>query len=217
MKTFNLITAFPESVASYVTQSILGRAQKKGLIAIRAYNLRAYAADKHKTIDDTPYGGGPGMVLKVEPMYRCLTRLGFIPKKKTNRTILLSPRGKLFTQQDANRLLWYRSLTFICGRYEGVDERVKKHLADEMLSIGNYILSGGELPALIITEAVARLIPGVVGRSESVLKSDYPSYTKPECFYPQKKSKKCWKVPAVLLSGNHKKIASWRKKHTVSF
>lgn len=207
---FNLLTIFPHIFDSYFNESILKRAQKKKLISIKIHNIRDFATDKHKTVDDKPYGGGPGMVMKVEPIYRCLKS---IKKKRDNHIILLSPRGKTFDQKMAKRLSGFQQLILISGRYEGIDERLKPFV-DEEISIGNYVLTGGEIPALVIADAVARLLPGVLGDAESnkdesfTLSScylEYPHYTRPEKF-------KGKKVPKVLLSGHHGKIAAWRKK-----
>lgn len=218
---FDIITIFPNIFDSYLNESILKRAQKKGLIKIKIHNLRDYTSDKRRTVDDRPYGGGPGMLLKVEPIYKALQSL-----KSKSKIILLDPAGKKFNQKMAKQLSKLDRLILICGRYEGFDERVKKFV-DENVSIGDYVLSGGELPAMVITEAVSRLIPGVIGKTESLkeetfselinlktykLKNyiEYPQYTRPEIFTLGKKK---LKVPQVLLSGDHKKIWEWKNKH----
>jgi len=216
---FDIITIFPKIFDGFLTESLLARAQKKRLIRIKIHNLRDWAKDKHRTVDDKPFGGGPGMVLKIEPIYKAVQYLKSKFKsqnlKSKRRVILFSPRGKTFTQADAKRLAKYDQLILICGRYEGVDERVAEYLADEVISIGDYVLSGGEIPAMVVIEAISRLIPGVVGKKESVEKLDFPQYTRPEVF-EIKEGKKIKKltVPKVLLSGNHQKIAEWRKNHT---
>lgn len=203
---FDLITIFPRIFDSYFNESILKRAQKKKLIKIAVHNLRDFTDDKHKKVDDSPYGGGPGMVIKIEPVYKAVE---FAKRKaksaKRKRVILFSTRGKKFDSKIAQRLSKYDQLILICGRYEGVDERVAEHIADEEISMGDYVLAGGELPAMILVEAVSRQIPGVLGKYESLeeVKGSYPVYTKPEAF-------KGWKAPKVLLSGDHKKIAAWR-------
>ncbi len=227
---FNVLTIFPEMIESYCKESILGRAQKKGTIHVSAANIRDFTDDKHKTVDDTPYGGGAGMVMKVEPLYKALKSIDAIPfskvkglskvKKvfdgslgKKKKTIFLSPRGKQFDQKMAKKLSSFDELTFICGRYEGIDQRVSDHLIDEEISIGPYVLAGGELGALVMIEAIARHIPGVLGNEQSIVEeshsesidAEYPQYTKPSEFLG-------WKVPDVLLSGDHKKIAKWRKE-----
>lgn len=219
MKRFDIITIFPEILDSYFQESLLKKAQEKGLIKIQTHNLRDYTSDKHRKVDDTPYGGGPGMVLKFEPInhtVQILKRKAKSEKGKV-RTILFSLRGKKFDQKEAHRLAKYEQLIFICGRYEGVDERVAKYIADEELSIGDFVLSGGELPAAIVIESVARLIPGMLGKMESLeeKKGSYPVYTKPEAIKLKVKSgkSKVIKVPKVLLSGNHKKINEWRSKN----
>lgn len=242
----DIITIFPNIFNSFLKESLLARAQKKKLITITTHDLRRWTEDKHKTVDGRPYGGGAGMVLKIEPIFRAVSslqssvyrksKLKTVNSKLKTRVILLSAKGKTFTQKDARRLAKYDQLICICGRYEGVDERVAKHIADEEVSIGNYVLFGGEVPAMVIVEAVSRLIPGVVSKEESVknesfseslklkaksskLLKEYPQYTRPEVFYPKLKTinyklKTSWRVPAVLLSGNHKKIEEWRVKNS---
>jgi len=217
---FDIITIFPDILTSYSEESILGRAQKKGLIEINFHDLRDYATDKHRTTDDAPFGGGPGMVMMIEPIHRAILALN--PKSearnsKQKRIILLSPKGKKFDQKMAKRFSKYDQLIFICGRYEGVDERVKKYIADEEISIGDYVLSGGELPAMVIVEAVSRLIPGVLGNKESLESEshtnigdlDFPQYTRPAEFITNDGKK--LKVPEILLSGDHAKIKKWRE------
>lgn len=217
MIKFDIITIFPEIFDSYLSESLIARAQKKKLIKINIHNLRDWTSDKHKTVDDRPFGGGLGMIMKVEPIYRAISTLkSQTPKSKT---ILFSPRGKKFNQKMAYQFSKLQQLILICGRYEGVDERVAKHIADIELSIGDYVLMGGELPAMVVMETVARLIPNVLGKpqilKERVTKKrgfiEYAQYTRPEIFSPKKNLN--WKVPKVLLSGNHKKIEEWRKKH----
>ncbi len=232
--TFHLITIFPEIFDSYLKEGILRRAQAADKVKVKVYNLRDFATDKHKTVDDTPYGGGPGMVLKVEPIFRCLEKIKeeieagedaeVLQEKDAERkgnshfqipktlVLLTSAKGKQFSQFKAEELKKYEHIVIICGRYEGVDERVAQHLVDEEISVGRYILTGGELPALIVADAVTRLLPGVLGNEESLNSEsynqkdelDYPTYTKPENFQH-------WKVPPVLLSGDHAKIAKWRE------
>jgi len=211
MINFHIITIFPKIFDSYLNESILKRAQEKKLIKIKTHNLRDFTTDKHKTVDDSPYGGGPGMVIKIEPIYKAITSLiranKRIPRRKT-RVILFSTRGRKFDQKTAQRLAKYKNLILICGRYEGVDERVAKYIADEEISVGDFVLSGGELAAMILAEAVARFVPGVLGKKESLetIKGFYPVFTRPE-------NLRNWKVPKVLLSGNHQLIDVWRKRH----
>lgn len=202
MTTFTILTIFPKSLESYTQTSLLKRAQEKKLLKIKFVDIRDYAKDKHRKVDDVPFGGGPGMVMKIEPIYEAVRE----NKRKGARVILMSPQGKLLTQTKAKQLSKYKNLIFICGRYEGVDERVAKHIADENISIGDYVLSGGELPAMVCVETIARYIPGVLGKQESLedIKGSYPVYTRPQEF-------RGWKVPPVLLTGNHKKIERWRK------
>ncbi len=212
---FDIITIFPNIFDSYMQESILGRAQKNGLIKIKTHNLRDYTTDKHRTVDDTPYGGGVGMVMMVKPIYKALKD---IKQDKNARSIILTPRGKKFTQKKAQELSKYDQLVFIAGRYEGIDNRVSE-LVDEEISIGDFVLNGGELPAMAIVESVSRLIPGVLGKDESSkeesfsdgAKAEYPQYTRPEKFITD--GGKELKVPEILLSGNHAKIKKWKKEH----
>jgi len=224
---FDIITIFPESLRGYFSTSILGRAQKSDRIKINLHNLRDFAEDKHKKVDDKPYGGGPGMVIKTEPIIGAISSI-FKRKNKSEKIkiILFSPSGKQFTQKMAKD--WakkYDNLIMICGRYEGIDTRVEKVLKTclparqvENLSIGPYILTGGELPAAVVADAVARQIDGVLGKEESLEEergmSGFPVYTKPEVF--EFKGKK-YSAPKVLLSGHHKKIKNWREKNSKKF
>ncbi|MHB9019519.1 MAG: tRNA (guanosine(37)-N1)-methyltransferase TrmD [Minisyncoccota bacterium] len=207
---FDIITIFPKILDSYFAESILKRAQIKKLISVKVHNLRDFSLDKHRKVDDTPYGGGPGMVLKADVIDRAVSKIRSKSKKIKSRTILFSLRGKKFDSEIAKRLSKYDQLILICGRYEGVDERVAEYIADEEISIGDFVLSGGELAAGVLVDAVSRFIPGVLGKFESLeeIKGSYQVYTKPEIV---KISGKKRKVPEVLLSGNHKKIDEWRK------
>ena len=209
MCTFHIFTIFPNILDSYFKESILKKAIDRKRFAVKFYNIRDFCKDKHRTVDDTPYGGGPGMVMKIEPIYKALKTKKLFPSTKTGRIILLSPRGKVLDTRIVKRLATYKNISFICGRYEAVDERVAEHIADEVISIGDYTLAGGELAAAVIIESIARHIPGVVGNKESVTKQDFPQYTKPDLFSPHKKIN--WAVPAELLSGNHAKIKTWRE------
>ena len=212
---FDVITIFPDAVTSYLQTSLLGKAQKQGFIEVRVTDLRDFTSDVHRTVDDTPYGGGPGMVLKAEPIYRAVTQLRKDSDSKKIRVILFSTRGQTFDRVMTRRLCTYDHLILICGRYEGVDERIATHLADEEISIGAYVLSGGELPALVVVEAVSRHVPGVLGKVESLeeIKGSYPVYTKPDAFVTD--DGKTWEVPEVLRSGDHKKIDAWRKQYSL--
>lgn len=222
---FDILTLFPQAIAPYTTTSILGRAQTAGHLTINLLNIRDFATDKHRTTDDTPYGGGAGMVMKIEPIDRALQTIRGLQPTPNNllpRVVVLSARGRQFTQAVAQEYAQLDHLVLICGRYEGIDQRVVDHLADEEVSIGPYVLAGGELPAMIVTEAVARLIPGVLGNPDSLTEEsfsssttpyslqptpslEYPQYTKPEEYQG-------WKVPKVLLSGNHAEIRQWREE-----
>jgi len=216
---FDIITLFPEVFETYLQESLIGKAQKNKIIKINVLNIRDFASDKHKTVDDKAFGGGRGMVLKVEPIYKAIQSLKKKKEKKT-KVILFTPRGKKFNQKMATRFSKLDRLILISGRYEGVDERIAKHIVDEEISIGDYVLMGGDLPALVLIETVSRLIPNVIGKpellKERITKNkgfiEYPQYTRPEIFSPQKGIS--WRIPKVLLSGNHKKIEDWRKKHS---
>lgn len=231
----DIVTIFPDLFNGFLTESLLARAQKKGLLTIKTHNLRRWTNDKHKTVDDRPYGGGAGMVLKIEPIWKAVRALTLrqaqgLRKKNKTRIILLAAKGKTFTQKDARRLAKYDKLIFICGRYEGVDERVAKYVADEEISIGNYVLFGGEVASMVVIEAVSRLIPGVVQKEESTKnesfsdkeakEKEHPQYTRPEVFRSKalglKLKARDWRVPDVLLSGNHKKIAAWRNQASLA-
>jgi tRNA (guanine37-N1)-methyltransferase len=213
MIRFDILSIFPEMFASPLQSSLLKRAQEKGLIDVRLCDIRLYAEDKHKMTDDAPYGGGGGMVMKVEPIERALAALP--PFEGDAPVILLTPQGETFNQKMAEQLSCYPRLVLICGHYEGVDERVREHLADREVSIGDYILTGGELSAMVVVDAVSRLIPGVLGNSESAANDsfsmgilEYPHYTRPALY-------KGWSVPDVLLSGNHAEIESWRRREAL--
>lgn len=231
MITFDVITIFPKLIKAFSEESLLKKAQEKKLLKININNLRDWANDPHKKVDDKPYGGGLGMVMKIEPIYSAVQFSKSKSKKQKAKILLFTPRGKKFTQQKAAELVRAKHLLLICGRYEGIDERVAKHIADEELSIGDYVTMGGEVAAMAVIETVARLIPGVVGKP-SFLKErrveakkgqkkgflEYPQYTRPEAFSPrlaggQAKKGVVWRVPKVLLSGDHKKIAAWKHKH----
>lgn len=214
---FDVLTIFPSMFEGYFTESIIKRARERGLLDVRVHDLRAWTTDKHHKVDDKPYGGGPGMVMKVEPFHRALKALKAIGAKRT-RVVLMSAKGKRFTHGDAVRLAKYGRVVLLCGRYEGVDERVAAHLADEELSIGDFVLTGGELPAMVVIDAVSRHVPGVLGKRASLAEeshseegvTEYPQYTRPESYAPRKGA--AWKVPKVLLSGDHADVEAWRKK-----
>lgn len=210
---FDILTLFPEYFTSPLRESILGKAIKNALVEVRITNIRDFSSDKHKTVDDVPYGGGPGMVMKPEPVVSAIesVELKNVPVKK----IILSPDGKKFTQQIARELLNYQQIILVCGRYEGIDERVRQYFVDEDLSIGDYVLNGGEAAALVILEATVRLIDGVVGNKDSLKEEsfsgyllDYPHYTRPREF-------RGYSVPDILLSGNHEEIKKWRRRCSI--
>lgn len=216
MIQIDFLTIFPELIRPYTEGSIMKRAQDAGVVEFAFTNIRDFTEDKHRRVDDTPYGGGAGMVMQVAPIYRALQHvINDRTMQKKRRVILLSAKGKRFTQSDAQRLKKYDHLVFICGRYEGVDERVAMHIADEEMSIGDYVLTGGELGAMVIVDSVVRLLPHVLGNAESVIYEshtiegyrEHPQYTKPENFNG-------WHVPEVLLSGNHQSVDIWREEHS---
>jgi tRNA (guanine37-N1)-methyltransferase len=206
---FEVLTLFPVMVAGPMTESILGKAIDRELIRVNVHNLRDWAEGRHQVTDDTPYGGGDGMVMKVEPVARALADLR--GKTPGTRVLMMSPQGRVFRQADAVRLSREDALLFVCGRYEGFDERIRG-LVDEELSLGDFVLTGGELAAMVMIDAIARMVPGVLGSSGSAQTDshsdgllEYPQYTRPADFEGQK-------VPEVLLSGNHQRIADWRRR-----
>ncbi len=208
---FDILTIFPNIFDSYFEESLIKHAREKKIIDIRCHNLRDWSESRHNKVDDKPFGGGPGMVMQVGPIYRAVNSLR---RSSKTRVILFSTRGKTFDNAVAKRLANYDRLILICGRYEGVDERVAEHIADEEISLGNYVLAGGELPAMILLEAVSRFRPGFLGKEESLedTRGSFPAYSRPEVFEPKKGKR--WKVPEVLLSGDHKKIEAWRKSRS---
>ena len=206
---FEILTLFPEALEGYLASSILGRAQAAGLVEVRVTNIRDFATDKHRTADDRPYGGGAGMVMKPEPLAKA------IRKALPGRVVLASPKGRPFDQAKAGELAEQGKLILVCGRYEGVDQRLIDLLVDEEVSVGDYVLTGGELPALIILDATARLIPGVVGGENAVGEDsfsegllEYPHYTRPRLFENRQ-------TPPVLLSGDHECIRRWRRRESL--
>jgi tRNA (guanine37-N1)-methyltransferase len=213
----DILALFPKVFEQYFKTSIFQRAINNGLVKVNFYNIRDYTYDKHHITDDYPYGGGAGMLLKPEPIFEAVEHIReeVTTKNKKPSVILLTPQGRLFTQAVAHELSYRNHLILICGHYEGVDERVREHLATDEISIGDYILSGGEPAALVVTDAVTRLLSGVLGSEES-LKDDshtdglleYPQYTRPELF-------RRWQVPEVLLSGNHARITEWRRWQSI--
>lgn len=214
----NILTIFPNFFTSPFGETIIKRAQEKGLISINIHDLRKWTTDKHQSVDDTPYGGGAGMVMKVEPFYRALKDLGIQKESNNKKIVLLSPRGKTLDQTIARDYSSLDEITFLCGRYEGVDQRVSDYLIDEELSIGDYVLSGGEVAAITVVDAIVRLIPGVLGNQSSPKEEsfstsktlEYPHYTKPDIFTSEEGED--WTVPRVLLSGNHAEVEKWRKE-----
>ena len=207
---FDIFTLFPDMFQGPFSESMLKRAQERGLLSIVLHNIRESTSDKHHIVDDYPYGGGAGMVMKPEPIFTAVEAI-----YHGGPIILLSPQGRLFNQQLARILAQEACVTLICGHYEGVDERVREHLVTDEISIGDFVLTGGELAAMIIVDATSRLLPGVLGGEESTLEEshsggmlEYPHYTRPPDF-------RGWRVPDVLLSGNHAEIARWRRKEAI--
>ncbi len=238
---FDVITIFPELFESFLGTSLMRQGREKELLDVRLQQLRDWTDDAHNTVDDSPFGGGRGMVMKIEPIFKAVSDL----KKtqvadQTSKVVLFSPRGKQFTQAMADRWAQLDQLILICGRYEGVDERVAQYIADEEVSIGDYVLMGGELPAMVTMEAVARLVPGVLGKSDQLAEErftqaepgegrgfiEYPQYTRPAVFNPAEADPdsplldggdgSSWGVPDVLLSGDHKRIEKWRRDHSAT-
>jgi tRNA (guanine37-N1)-methyltransferase len=209
---FRILTIFPDFFQGPLQYGVVAKAAESGLLKIHIHDLRAWTQDRHRTVDDRPFGGGEGMLLKPAPIFEAVESI-WPERQPSQRIILLSAQGKRFIQEDARRLSHYDELLLICGRYEGVDERVAEHLADEELSIGDFVLSGGELGAALVLDSVARLLPGVLGNEDSALQEsfsepgllDCPQYTRPADF-------RGWKVPEVLLSGNHEEIRNWRRQ-----
>jgi len=211
----DIITIFPKMFAPVVNESIVKRAQNKGKVKICIHNLRDYTADKHKKVDYRPFGGGSGMVMRPEPIFNAVEDIKSKVKVQKSKVILLCPQGERLSQKALTKLVKYKHLILICGHYEGIDERVRQYLADEEISIGDYVLTGGELPAMVLVDCLVRLIPGVLGDKNSLnFESfagnllEYPQYTRPANY-------RRMKAPAILLSGNHKKIAKWRKDQAV--
>lgn len=213
---FDVLTLFPEMVKGVLSESIIGRAQTGGIIEVECHNIRDFSTDKHRKTDDTPYGGGVGMVMTCQPIYDCYTSvLENIPDGNRKRVIYMSPKGRLFSHSVAEELSEYDNLILLCGHYEGIDQRVLDEIVDEEISIGDYVVTGGELPACIVIDAVSRLLDGVLASSEcyegeSVASGilEYPQYTKPRSFRGRE-------VPDILLSGDHKKIDRWRLEEAV--
>lgn len=209
---FNIITIFPEIFSSPFKESIIKRAIEKEVVKINVYDLRDFTSDKHRITDDYPYGGGAGMIMKPEPLAEAIEKIN---KKSLSRVILMTPQGRCFTQAKASELSQENKITIVCGRYEGIDERVRTHFIDDEISIGDYILTGGEIPAMVLIDSIIRLIPGVLGdvtsAEEDSFSSDlleYPQYTRPSNF-------RGYIVPEVLLSGNHEKIKKWRRRESL--
>ncbi|MFU1792320.1 tRNA (guanosine(37)-N1)-methyltransferase TrmD [Paenibacillus azoreducens] len=210
----DVLTLFPEMMDGVFHSSILGKAQEKGIVSLNAVNFREYSSSKHGTVDDTPYGGGGGMVLKPEPIFSAVEDL-LSQTSAAPRVILMCPQGETFTQQKAEELAAEEHLIFICGHYEGYDERIREHLVTDELSIGDYVLTGGELPAMVAIDSVVRLLPGVLGNETSAVTDsfstgmlEYPHYTRPAEF-------RGWKVPDILLSGHHANIELWRREQAL--
>jgi tRNA (guanine37-N1)-methyltransferase len=210
---FDIVTIFPHFFDSSLKDGVMRRAIEADVLKVRTVNLRDFTTDRHRTTDDRPFGGGEGMVMKPEPIYKALDVLKKEPPEA--RVILLSPRGKLFDQALAGELAQLQRIILICGRYEGVDERIREHCVDFELSVGDYVLSGGEIAALVVIEAISRLIPGVLGCESSAEKDsfsdgllEFPQYTRPKVFND-------WEVPEVLLSGDHARIAKWRREQSL--
>ncbi|HEY5158331.1 MAG TPA: tRNA (guanosine(37)-N1)-methyltransferase TrmD [Anaerolineales bacterium] len=210
---FDVFTLLPEVFPPYLNSSILQRARQRGLIDVRVHNIRDFARDKHHVTDDEPYGGGGGMVMKVEPVFAAVE--GVLGPTPLCPVILLTPQGRVFNQKVAFELVQHPQIALLCGRYEGIDERIREHLVSDEISIGDYVLTGGELPALILIDAISRLLPGVLGDPDGAMDDshasgllEYPHYTRP----PEYRG---WGVPEILLSGDHLKIEKWRREQSL--
>jgi tRNA (guanine37-N1)-methyltransferase len=213
MMRIDIISAVPELLKSPLENSIIKRAQNKGKVEIYIHNLRDYAFNKHKQIDDKPFGGGPGMVLKPEPFFECLDKL--LHEREYQNIIFTTPKGKIFDQKDANRLSLSENIIFVTGHYKEIDDRVREKFATDEISIGKFVLTGGELPALVIVDAVVRLIPGVLNDSESALDDSFQDEEKIEApYYTRPAEYRGMKVPDILLSGNEKEIKSWKEQQS---
>lgn len=211
----DVLCLFPEMFASPLEQSIVKRARERGLVDIRVWNIRDHAHDRHRTVDDYPYGGGPGMVMKPEPVFEAVEERLAEGGADDVPVVLLTPQGRLFSQQVARDLAQYARLVLVCGHYEGVDERIREHLVTDEISIGDYVLSGGEIAAMVVIDAVVRLVPGALGSATSAESEshgegllEYPQYTRPSTY-------RGWEVPEVLLSGNHAEVAGWRRRQAL--
>jgi len=213
MIRFDVLTIFPEMFHSPLRSSLIGKAREKGLIAVEIHDIREYATDRHRMTDDYPYGGGGGMVMKVEPIARALDDV--LSNQETGVVVLLTPQGERLSQETAEEMARHGRIILICGHYEGVDERIREHLVDREISIGDYVLTGGELPALVLIDVLSRLVPDVLGNRESARQDsfsagllEHPQYTRPRSF-------RGWEVPDVLLSGNHREIENWRRRESL--
>lgn len=205
----DVVTGFPQLLRSPLNESIIRQAKKKKLVTVRVHDLRKYTHDRHKTIDDTPYGGGAGMILKPEPVFECIESLQ--GKRKYDEIIYMSADGKRLNQKIANQLSMKQNLLILCGHYKGIDERIRERLITREISIGDYVLTGGELPALVVIDAVVRLLPGVLGNSESMLNDSFQDDLLDSPYYTRPAEYRSMHVPDVLLSGDHKAIEQWRQ------
>ena len=213
---FHVLTLFPAMFGSYLGEGILARAQDREVVSVNLHDIRDYTHDRHRTVDDYPYGGGPGMVMKPAPLFEAVEAIRASGELgESSPVIMLTPQGRTFTQAVAEELSYHDEIALICGRYEGVDERVALHLSTDSISIGDYVLGGGELAAMVIIEAVSRLLPGVMGSAESPANDSFttgllqhPIYTRPETF-------RDWEVPEILLSGHHAEIARWQRRESL--
>jgi len=216
---FEVFTLLPDVFPPYLESSILQRARQRGLVSVNVHNIRDYTHDRHHVTDDTPYGGGGGMVMKPEPIFEAVESVLGLDARQTSPQpapiIMLTPQGRVFTQSIANELSRHERIALLCGRYEGLDERIREHLVTDEISIGDYVLTGGELPALIVIDALTRLIPGALGDPDGAVDDshatgllEYPHYTRPPDF-------RGWKVPEILLSGDHAKVNKWRREQSL--
>ncbi|WP_185870731.1 tRNA (guanosine(37)-N1)-methyltransferase TrmD [Blattabacterium cuenoti] len=210
---FDIVSVIPEILKGTFSNSILKKAIDKGLIEIYVHDLKQYGIGKRKQVDDYPYGGGDGMVIRIEPVYQCFSNL--LSERDYDEKIFMTPDGKVFSQKDAHELTHKKNILILCGRYKGIDQRIRDHLISKEISIGHYVLSGGELAAAVIVEAISRLLPGVINNTDSILTDSFQKTIPPPPLYTRPKIYKGWEVPKILLSGHHKKIKDWKSKKSL--
>ncbi|WP_185851804.1 tRNA (guanosine(37)-N1)-methyltransferase TrmD [Blattabacterium cuenoti] len=210
---FDIVSVIPEILKGPFSNSILKKAITKGVIEVYVHDLKQYGIGKRKQVDDYPYGGGDGMVLRIEPVYQCFYNL--LSERNYDEKIFMTPEGKVFSQKDAQEFTQKKNILILCGRYKGIDQRIRDHLISKEISIGHYVLSGGELAAAVIVEAIVRLLPGVINNPDSILTDSFQKNIPPPPLYTRPRIYKGWEVPKILLSGHHKKIKDWQNKKSL--